>query len=157
MKRRKTSRNRKPSIYAVTYTESTSVLKLPLSLAGNAVGTFFLTNSTTGAVSTDVATLLGMSTTEFTAKYSGYKLNAVTFSLKVAASRSRLDFSSGQTHVITDDLKAARVKPSKFSAEGFWLQAGNFAVNPSNLEGFSWVPAEVRIEYIELCLRTAPV
>jgi hypothetical protein len=156
MKRRKTSRGRKPSNYAVTYTESTSVLKIPLSTAGNALGVFTLTSGT-GGVGADVSTLLGMTTAEFTAKYSGYKLNAVTFSLKVAASRSRLDFSSGQTHVITDDLKAARVKPSKFSPEGFWQQAQNSGVNPPALVGFAWVAAEVRIEYIELCLRTAPV
>jgi hypothetical protein len=155
MKRRKTSGNRRlEPMYAPTYTESVNLLKMPVPASIQTTGVFTLTTAT-GSSSANIATLLGYTGTDFQTKFSAYKLVAVTFSLKAASTRGVLNFQTGSVHILTDTLKAARVKPGKYTPEGLWLQASSVGVNPSALDGFKWTPTDVNIDYIEIALRVA--
>jgi hypothetical protein len=140
MKRRKTSNRVANGRYAPTYTENGSFLMLPASA---------LTLTTPGFL-----TLLDLinSTKIPTANLGGVKLSSITFSLKNNITRGILSFQTGQTHVLTDILRAAKVKPAPVSFEGQWHNETNNATD-SNTVLALWSNNDVQIEYIGVTVR----
>jgi hypothetical protein len=148
MKRRKTSR-RAPveARYAPTYTETGSFLMVPIS------SDTFANNQLT------VAQLLALANPTGSTNIN-VKLSSVTFSLRngtqpQSVTRGVLEFASGETHVITDVLKAAKVKPSKANPDGFWINGAD----PGNTArilfrwNFTALAGGVVVDYVGISIR----
>jgi hypothetical protein len=163
MKRNTRRRNLEP-MYAPTYTENGSFIKIP-AVAGTSV--VVGSNSIRSVTFANIRSSLGYATdAAFWAVYSGFKLTAVTFKIPGATATTAwpvnsttLTFFSGKIHVLTDILKSARVKPHQSSPEGLWqAENGQLTTAPSQPYFQVTVPSNANamqnsVVYVEISLR----
>jgi hypothetical protein len=149
MRRRKISnRKRLEPTYAPTYTESGSFLKIP--------ATRF-----TGIAATGIITTASIIAAAGLTGIKGYKVNAITFAVPSGSTGAPItaancEFETGQTYLLTDQLKAARVKPSKFSPEGQWRPIGATSINICTLsifQGGAKVDNGTPLAFVEVTIR----
>jgi hypothetical protein len=146
MKRRKTSRNRRlEPQYAPTYTENGSFLMIPK---------VRIVTATPGTLTADdLFNSLGIPASSI----SGFKCSGITFSLAQGATASiaqgSLAFGSGKTHVLTDSLKAAKVKPSPYSVEGLWISRELTSLQLQAITIATWNVTNVTLDYVGISVR----
>lgn len=142
---------RREPMYAPTYSDNTSFLKLKTNRQSDSLATFTYDDLAKSLGYTDWVSL------RTAALYNALKVVAVTFSLFSGSSttpvRGVVNFTGGASYVNTDLLKSARVKPGKYTTTGFWVNISE----TSGTTGFGglilFTFSGARIEFIEVAVR----